>query len=86
MIELVVDLNKEITTDERLYILGYSLFLEKTNYDKEIVEKVETWSDGKRFITISSDGMMQFSEHPISVVDILTFVDRIKDLQEGLKT
>lgn len=84
MIELVVDLKEEITTDKRLYILGYRLFSEKTNYDKEIVERIETWGDGKRLVTISSDGMIQFSEHPISVVDILTFIDRVKTLQEGL--
>lgn len=83
MIELVVK-EGEITTDKRLYNLGYRLFSENTTYDKEIVERVETWGDGKRLVTISSDGMMQFSEHPISVVDILTFIDRVKTLQEGL--
>ena len=41
MIELVVDLKEEITTDKRLYILGYRLFSERTDFEKEIIERKE---------------------------------------------
>lgn len=84
MIELVVK-EGEITTDKRLYILGYRLFSERTDFKKEIIEREEVWGDGMKLVTISSTGMIKFEEgKEFSVVDILTFVDRIKDLQEGL--
>ena len=38
-----------------------------------------------KLVTISSTGMIEFEKgKEFSVVDILTFVDRVKDLQEGL--